>query len=135
MGSVPAQLFEHINALLTFLSLELLFICARYFVIEYREHGFDRQRMHAAIAVGVMMFGNTLLRGWVWWLRHLQNRGMDSTHMVDMPLGLVPLIGTAVQVVGLLLMIRALAPDACGNRGWVVSGVLALAGTILAGWL
>lgn len=127
MGMIPPELFEHINSVLSNLALCLIVIFLRYFATEYANHGFTRARMASVVALSGMVGGEVLIRFWLWLIRYLGNDGIDTKFMIDLPLGIVPLLGVLLQAAGYLCMIRIVTPDDWGERGW-----LACAGTALA---
>ncbi len=134
-GGMPAELFEHINGLLTFLGLCFLAICIRYFTIEVLKNGFRRMRLQASIAISVTIFGEVIVRGWVWYLRHLQNAGIDTTFLTGMPSMMVPIVGTLIEAFGMLCMIRVFAPDKWGDYAWLACGAIAVILTGVMAWV
>lgn len=131
---IPSELFEVINGVLSALSLGVLVIFARYFLIEMKVHGFKRTRMGAGIAVTVMSFGEFSTRSWTWAIRYLQNTHGSSEWLSSLPWSLIPIAGALIEAVGLLCMIRVFSPDEWGHSGWEVVAAIAAA-AVLASWI
>lgn len=94
-----------------------------YAVREIMLNGFARKRLEAAIAILVLIFGDAVIRGWLWLWRYLENRGQDVTWMKDHP---VLVVGVLVEMFGIICVIRVFAPDAWGRNVWAISTMVAI---------
>jgi hypothetical protein len=100
-----------------------LFIC--YIVRHWRDG--RTPPLNAAIALGVYFTGEAVVRGWVWYWRHLLNRGADVSWMTSAP---ILAVGGAAALGGGLCLMRVFTMR-YGNVPWVATGMLAVAAGLL----
>jgi hypothetical protein len=108
------------------LFIELTFALIMFGLYIGREtlrNGFVRARLQAAISIFVVLAGEAMIRGWVWWWRHLENAGQSSAWMSHHP---VLLIGASVEMLGVVCIIRVFAPDDWSRSAWFTSAVAAI---------
>lgn len=92
-----------------------------------------RMRAQAAISIEMLLLGEMILRGWFWYWRLQINWGHDVTWMDGYPI--VP-VGMAVEMIGVLCLIRVFSPDHWSRMTWLVVGAMsvAVACAIAMGW-
>lgn len=109
------------------LFIEVAFACfmfGLYICREVLRNGFVRTRLQAAISIFVFLSGEAVIRGWMWWWRHLENQGLSTEWMNHHP---VLLVGATLQMLGVVCVIRVFAPDSWGRNIWFMSVVVAVA--------
>ncbi len=129
----PPIIYEIINFFLTALSLCVLVIFGRYIVIELINHGWERNRLSGAVAISVVMAGESMTRGWTWLGRYIKDTGGISAGewMSIPPWAFIPMIGAVVTAIGALCMVRIFSPDRWGPAGWLWCASIAIAATTL----
>lgn len=136
--ALPPRLYEIISCSIAATSLVALVICVRYLFTEYRFvlnsfSGDWRQAFTAmwqfrlALGFTVFLFGESPRMTWVWLARYLTNIGVSQAWMGTLPWLLVPIVASAVSVIGILCIVRALVPRAWGRFGYIGSILTALA--------
>jgi hypothetical protein len=122
--------YELSNSLTAVMAFELLFILARFFLIETRDGGvraaYGRMRVRLAAAIATLVFGMMLLSMWTWWGRRCANINSDCGWMVQQFWELAPWTIQALKMIGILCLIRVLIPGIWGRRAWMVALALAL---------
>lgn len=116
------QFLEGMNGTLFMLLIFACFMFGLYIVREMVVNGYQRTRLQAAISIFVTLSGEALIRGWVWWWRHIENTGGDAAWMGKHP---VLLYGALIEIVGIMCVIRVFAPDSWGRNIWLVSTLVA----------
>jgi hypothetical protein len=120
------------------LFLVLLFaftMFARYVRHEYSQRGYA-ERVKASVSIMTVILGEMILHGWFWVLRMQINAHHDSA-VVWMRAHSIAPIGRAIEIVGVLCLIRVFSPDSWSQQTWLAIGVIAslIATTIAYGWL
>lgn len=121
------KFLEAMNGTLFVLVLFAATLFAVFIVGEIVKNGFRRSTLRYSISIFVFLVGEGIIRGWVWWWRHLQNIGADVRWMDGHPM---LSIGAFTQILGVICIIRVFAPDGFGSYAWVGSALLA-AGVVL----
>lgn len=120
MSNAPA-LVEAMHGALCMLLLFAVAMFVTFIVHELLLAGY-RMRTQAAISILVLITGETVLRGWFWlWQRQL-NDGLSIEWMSAWPV--VP-IGLAIEMVGVLCLIRVFQPDHWHRFTWLGVGLSA----------
>jgi protein-S-isoprenylcysteine O-methyltransferase Ste14 len=118
------QLLEAINGTLLVIFLGLDFFFARYILLEFLRPNISwrqaRRNRTAAIAVLMVLIGETLIRGSVWGWRHF-NAGEDN-FIVNLGVS----IGVVISIVGGVCALRHFAPDSWGNAPWILIPIIGL---------
>lgn len=131
--ALPNDLYEILNCAIAATAAVALTICLRYLATEFHNiRGLMRLRL--ALGLTVFLFGETSRMTWVWLARYLANVHGDPAWMGRTPWVLVPIAGSALCVLGLAWLVRALSPAAWGRWGYVVAlsaAALAVVGTQL----
>lgn len=70
------------------------------------------EEVAGAIAIIVLVLGDALIRGPVWFLRHMANDGRDVTSVVA-PATIVIIAGATLVIVGGVCIVRQFAPKRC----------------------
>ncbi|MGY3387796.1 hypothetical protein ACVWW6_000387 [Bradyrhizobium sp. USDA 3311] len=125
---LTARFLEGMNGVLFFLLLFGCFMFGLYIAREVIRSGFQRMPLQAAISIFVLIGGEAVARGWLWWWRHLVNRGLDAGWMIEDP---VLLVGAFVEILGIICVIRVFAPDHWGRNVWIGSSLFATTLTVL----
>lgn len=86
-------------------------------------HAF-RVRDQSAVAFLIFIVGEVLVRGWSWLVRWLDGHGFSIVWLTKTPFDLVPILGAALFVFGMLCMIRVFQPEVWGPRAWMYCGGL-----------
>ena len=94
-----------------------------YIAREVKRNGFSRTRLQGAISIFVFMVGEGVIRGWVWYWRHTENRGGDVEWMTRNP---TLAVGAAIQIIGVICIIRVFAPDHWGRNMWIMTTFLSV---------
>jgi hypothetical protein len=114
---------EGLNGTLFVLLIFACFMFGIYIAREMIENGYQRTRLQAAISIVVFFTGEAVIRGWVWYWRHLENRSADISWMDHHP---ALLVGLFIQILGVICVIRVFAPDSWGRNIWFVSSLFAV---------
>lgn len=125
---LTARFLEGMNGTIFMLLLFGCFMFGLYISRQIRESGFKRMRLQAGISIFVLIAGEAIERGWVWYWRHLQNGGQPADWMVNNP---VLMAGAFIETLGIICVIRVFAPDHWGKNIWIGSAIFAVAMTIL----
>lgn len=110
------------GALFIDLTIALLMFVA-FIRVELSTFGY-RMRAQAAISIMVLILGDAILRGWFWYWRSQVNDGLS---VVWMDAWNVAPIGMAVEMLGVLCLIRVFSPDYWHRFTWLWLGLLAIA--------
>ena len=125
---LTARFLEGMNGTLFVLLVFGCFMFGLYIARQIRESGFARMRLQAAISIFVLIFGEAIERGWVWYWRHLQNAGQAADWMINNP---ALMAGAFIEILGIVCVIRVFAPDHWGRNIWIGSIVFAIAMTVM----
>lgn len=117
---------EFTNLFIWLFTIALLVVFVRYIISEVRKGNLRlnwsywsnpwlRHRMAAAVIV--TFSGSFIYRIWTWFARFCANTGFDCLWMREWIV--VPAIGSALQVVGILCMIRVFTPDEWNRWTWL----------------
>lgn len=116
---------------LSIVCLAVFLVISAYLLAETKKPGwYDRFGNKLAVPVGLVMFGETLSRGWGAVLTVMFSRGMDIGPIEDRyPLAFA---GSVIMLMGMLCMLRILTPEKIGNVrtgewGWISVGIVAIA--------
>lgn len=132
--------YEFGNSLISSLAVCLTIIFARFFATEVMQHGlvatYRRARVKFALGVCAMVGGEGGFRMWTWWGRYCANNDIECAWMLRRAWPFVPAISMAVQLVGMLCMIRMLVPEVWGRYAWVISATLSVSWSLFwfSGW-
>jgi len=121
-----AHLVALVNGLWFWLSLGIIGIFGLYVISEWREFGFKRFRMQAAISVLTYFVGSAIFRGAIWVARDCQSESCDPGLIVKHQSILIS-IGSAISLFGALYIIKVFSPREWGRWPWVTVGCGALA--------
>jgi hypothetical protein len=116
------RFLEALNGTLFNLLLFGSFMFGVYMLREIRMNGFQRARLQAAISIFVLISGEAVIRGWIWYWRHLDNTGQPVGWMSNHP---TLVLGAAWEIIGIICVIRVFAPDTWGRNVWVVTTLVA----------
>jgi putative copper export protein len=108
------------------LFLVLLFafaMFARYVRHEYRERGYA-ERVRATVSIMTVLLGEMILHGWYWLQRMQINAHHDATVAWMRAHSAAP-IGRAIEIVGVLCLIRVFSPDSWARQTWLAIGIVA----------
>lgn len=83
------KLLEGANGTLAFLLIFACFMFGVYMAREILENGVKRVRLQAAISLFVAFAPEAASRIWIWYWRHLDNRGADVDSMLHSPVLLI----------------------------------------------
>lgn len=122
----PAELFIHINLTLILLTLCLLAIIIRFMFVQLFHYGWVREPLRAAISLGVFLLGEVVRIGWVWVLRIVEYSGGNVKMLTQTWLFAMPLVGTVLEITGMLCMIRVFSPDDWGRWSWLICAAVTL---------
>lgn len=89
-------------------------------------YNYRRVRIQLALSFASFLFGEYTTSLWTFAVRYAENRGYAQGWMGDEPFVYVPIAGGAVQVVAAVCLVRILAPDEWGHRGWIAAALYAL---------
>jgi hypothetical protein len=117
------KFFEAMNGTLFVLLLFAVVMFGVYSVREMIINGFSRTRLQASIACGVTFLGDAVIRGWVWYWRHLENAGVSNDWMEHHP---TLVVGLVFEILGIICVIRVFAPDRWGRNMWVISTLVSI---------
>lgn len=131
----PAELFIHINLTLILLTLCLLVIIVRFMLTDLVHYGWVPDRLRGAISIGVFLGGETIRIGWVWLLRIVEYSGGNVKVLTQLPFIALPLVGTVLEIVGMLCMIRVFSPDDWGRYAWLACAALTLSLVVTEIWI
>lgn len=125
---------EALNGVLFILSVAAVLVFGRYVALQMVCAGLWprswESKTKAAFGLLIVFSGEAIIRGWVWWWRHLLNEGEDVGWMTGYP---VLLIGAAVSATGILCVIRHFSPEAWQNKAWAFTLGLAIVAGVLIG--
>jgi hypothetical protein len=133
-------LYEFGNSLISSLVLCVVAVLGWFFATEVYQLGFRiaycRLRFKLGLSITAIVAGDGAYRAWTWWGRHCANTDNGCYWMFAAAWQTVPAVSIALEVGGLLCMIRVLIPDAWGTRAWLVSAALALSWSLFwfSGW-
>lgn len=142
MNNLPLSplVYELGNSLIANLAIPLLIILARFFLIEVKDQGlvgaYNRMRFRLGMSIAAIVAGEASYRAWTWWGRYCANTESNCNWMLAAAWPMVPVFSIALEIVGMLCMIRILIPDVWGTRAWVFSGLAAAAWSLywFTGW-
>lgn len=128
--ALPPRLYEIINVAIATSSLVALVICLRYLLAEYL--GFVRiylswrdalvQMFQFRLAIGftILLSGETVRMGWVWFARYCVNTHRDAAWMSHVPWVIIPVASSLTTIIGFACVTRALVPRAWGRWGYAL---------------
>lgn len=90
-------------------------------------YNYGRVRIQLALSFAAFLFGEYVTALWSFVARYIDNRGFNAEWMGDEPFVYVPVLGGIIQVVSAICLVRILAPDEWGHRGWIAASLWALA--------
>lgn len=130
MTELTAQFLEAINGTLLGIFLGLMFFFVRYIGIEYckqrRRHGYwdavveSYYRRRAAIAMLLLIAGDTIIRGNVWAWRHfdLSDKNPIISNGVT--------VGVVLCIIGGTCALRHFSPESWGRAPWVLIPLISM---------
>lgn len=117
-----SKFLEGFNAFLFVLSAGAFLQFLRYMYLK-RAEGYVYLR--PAIALLMVWLGSTIVRGDVWWTRHLINNGQPTAlHTWNL------ILGGSLLGAGILCSIRVFSSDECGDRAWIITLICAIIATV-----
>lgn len=121
--ALSGRFLEVVNGVLLVIYLGIIWFFYRHVIDRawsYRSMPFRaflaQPDVEGALAVLMFTVGATLIRGPVWWLRHLENHGYSGAALQDTMTVLI-CIGLTLNVIGGIWIIRAFSPQRCGWSG------------------
>lgn len=126
---LPGAFFEAINGILAVMFAWVIAWFLYDVISVFRIYGLRRsfyEEAAASIACLIAFAGDLLIRGAVWWLRHLDNDGLATQATRGLSLSVVA-VGLLVSIVGCACIIRHLAPNQLGTWPWLLAVATALA--------
>lgn len=105
-----------------------------YGVHEFRARGYADQ-VRATVAIMTTIFGEMIVHGWFWLFRMQLNAHHDSYVDWMRAHSLAP-AGRAIEIAGVLCLIRVFRPDSWADQTWLAIGIVAVlvASFIAYGW-
>lgn len=128
MSTLPPTLLEVINGTLLVLFLWVMFWFGYDIYSVSREVGEWRRAYResaASIACFVAFLGDSIIRGSVWYYRHLQSDGVDVKELEKITT-LSIAVGVAIAICGCACIIHHLAPSRLGRLPWAIAVLTAL---------
>jgi len=92
----------------------------------------SRSHVQVGISLFIMLLGDAVTRGWIWWWRHGLNVGRDVAWMVDYP---VLVVGTALSIIGTLCFVRVFSMPQWGRWAWAVCLVVVALSSGFFAWV
>lgn len=129
MTTLPPYFLEAINGTLLILFLWVIFWFAYdIYSVSQTVNSWRRtyEESAASIACLVAFFGDSVIRGSVWYYRHLENDGIPVSS-IEKIAKLTIAIGVLVSIWGCGCIIQHLSPPALGRAPWVIAVITALA--------
>lgn len=124
------QLIEIINGSLFALHVLLSCFFASYVRQRFLAHRKNWRKAYrgaeGAIAVLMLELGSAMVRGAFWYLRHLQNDGIDTAH-IDTPMAWIAVAGAIVTFAGGLCVVRVFMPVKYGPWPFILTALVTLA--------
>jgi hypothetical protein len=123
--------YEFGNSQISSLALCLVIILCRFFLVEVYWLGglgaYGRLEFKLGLSIAAILSGEASYRAWTWWGRYCANTDvLNCNWMLTKAWPLVPIISIALEITGMLCMIRVLIPDVWGTRAWIISAFLSL---------
>lgn len=119
---------ELINATWAVVSFWLVFVMARYVLINVYRGDWSRPSVLLAKGLAVLFLGEGAIRGWIWWARAAQRDGANVAWMFTSNW----LVAFAViAIIGGVCVARVVSPEHWGHGRWLIPSGLALA---VAAW-
>lgn len=133
---LPPELYEVLNCAIFAGSSVLLILCIRYLAAAYagfRRAGFMSRwecfvalrTLKLAVGLTVLLSGVVPRMGYLWLSRYLANTGYNVEWMSHGWMIYIPIIGSALDVLGCACTARAIIPEVWGRFGYF--GTLAVA--------
>jgi hypothetical protein len=129
MSTLPPLFLELINGTLLVLFFWVVFWFGYDIYSVSRSVGSWRQTYEesaASIACFVAFTGDSVIRGSVWYYRHLQNDGIDVSELEKI-MTLLIAMGVVIAIFGCGCIIHHLAPPSLGRLPWAIAVLTALA--------
>ena len=123
MSTLPPTFLEFINGTLLVLFLWVMFWFGYDIYNVKKEIGDWREAYDesaASIACFVAFFGDSIIRGSVWYYRHLENAGVavkDLEKITTLSIA----VGVVISIFGCGCIIHHLAPTALGRAPWAIA--------------
>jgi hypothetical protein len=118
-----------------FLVLSFAFVMfASYGVHEFSRRGYV-ERVKSTVSIITLILGDMILHGWFWLQRMQINAHHDAAVAWMRAHSLAPL-ARAIEIVGVLCLIRVFSPDSWARQTWLAIGIVAIivASFIAYGW-
>jgi hypothetical protein len=144
---LPPLLYEVINCALFAGATSWLIICIRYLVTAYCQlrrirpgeyaPRLSRSEAFAAlhnyrVAIGLMifLFGESPRMGYLWLVRYLGNTGHDVAWLSQGGWIFVPVLASALSIVGCACSVRAIIPRVWGRYGYCGTLLIVIAAVV-----
>ena len=121
--SLPPAFLEGINGVLFVLFFWVMFWFAYDIFSVRRESGSWRityREAAASIACLVAFFGDWIIRGSVWYYRHLENDGLHTAELMKLTTFTIT-VGVGVMIAGCACIIHHLSPNGLGRLPWAIA--------------
>lgn len=128
MFPFDARYLEVQNGIQTLLGVLILVTFGYYLLTEMARSNWTRTRIRAATAIMVYVGGETGVRAWIWWWRHLENNHIDTAWMNQYP---ALIVFGITSIAGAFCVARVFSPDGWGSIGWI-AGVIVAVGIAVA---
>lgn len=129
MSTLPPIFLEFINGTLLVLFVWVVFWFGYDIYSVSRTVGSWRRTYEesaASIACLVAFTGDSIIRGSVWYYRHLQNDGVDVNELEKITTLSIS-VGVVIAIFGCGCIIHHLAPPSLGRLPWAIAVLTALA--------
>lgn len=129
MMMLSPQFLEAVNGVMLVIYVGILIVFTHYILSGFAQCGWREgyHKRRAAIAVSTLFFGDLIIRGFIWTLRHLENnRGATSkTHLAVATVGTT--VGVLICILGGICILRHFAPAKLGHWPSIITVTVALA--------
>jgi hypothetical protein len=122
---------ELINGAWAIVSLWLVFMMVRYFMINLYEGGWERPSVQLSKGLALLFFGEAVTRGWVWYARAAHRDGAETAWMFT---STWLILFSLVALAGAICTARVVSPERWGHWRWGMPTIMAVA-MVLWSWL
>lgn len=122
---------EIINLVWAVVSGWLVFIMARYVVINFRDGGWAKQSVQLAKGLAILFLGEGAIRAWIWWARAASRDGASTAWMFTSN---YLVLFALVAVTGGVCVARVVSPQSWGHARWAIPVGLASIMTLWSLW-
>ena len=118
---LTTRFLEGMSVALFILVVFACFMFGLYIGREVHKQGFNRTRLQASISIFVVLSGEAVILGWIWY--SLENAGTDIGWMSRNP---ILMLGMVTHMLGVICVIRVFAPDTWGRSVWFITSLIAV---------